>query len=181
MKEFDADGRLVKHKARLVAQGYTQKYGVNFTQTYAPVVNAASLRLLLAISANKGYHIDSLDITTAFLNGDIDGDVYMSTSLRVLSTQTIPTRWGSSIRPCMDSNRAHTYCTYSCMTILSLRVSGGVAMSLVSMFDVTALVVSSWLLCTLMIWLFRAVALLLSLPLSTLWPLSFITIATWLL
>ncbi|CAM9815212.1 unnamed protein product, partial [Heterosigma akashiwo] len=52
-------------------------YGVNFTQTYSPVVNAASLRLLLATSANKGYAVDSLDISTAFLNGDINGDVYV--------------------------------------------------------------------------------------------------------
>ena len=59
-KKFDADGHLVKHKARLVAQGYTQKYGIDFQQTYSPVVNAASLRLLLAISANKGYAVDSL-------------------------------------------------------------------------------------------------------------------------
>ncbi|CAM9425020.1 unnamed protein product, partial [Heterosigma akashiwo] len=75
--KIDADGRLVKHKARLVAQGYSQKYGIDFTQTYSPVVNAASLRLLLAISANKGYAVDSLDISTVFLNGDIDGDVYV--------------------------------------------------------------------------------------------------------
>ncbi|CAM9798923.1 unnamed protein product, partial [Heterosigma akashiwo] len=75
-KKFDADGLLVKHKARLLAQGCSQKYRVDFTQTYTPLVNAASLRLLLAISANKGYHVDSLDISTAFLNGDIDGDVY---------------------------------------------------------------------------------------------------------
>ncbi|CAM9599896.1 unnamed protein product [Heterosigma akashiwo] len=77
-KEIDADGHLVKHKGRLVAQGYSQKYGVDFTQRYSPIVNAASLRLLLAVSANKGYAVvDSLDISTVFLNGDIDGDVYV--------------------------------------------------------------------------------------------------------
>ena len=52
-KKFDADGHLVKHKARLVAKGYTQQYGLDYQQTFSPVVNAASLRLLLAISANK--------------------------------------------------------------------------------------------------------------------------------
>ena len=74
-KKFDADGRLVKYKARLVAQGYSQQYGIDFRKTYSPVVNAASLRLLLAISANKGCAVDSLDMSTTFLNGDIDGDV----------------------------------------------------------------------------------------------------------
>ncbi|CAM9742834.1 unnamed protein product, partial [Heterosigma akashiwo] len=76
-KKFDADGHLVKHKARLVAQGYTQEFGVDYRQTYSPVVNAASLRLLLAISANKGYAVDSLDISTAFLNGAMTEDVYV--------------------------------------------------------------------------------------------------------
>ena len=60
-----------------MAQGYTQQFGVDFQQTYSPVVNAASLRLLLAISANKGYAVDSLDISTAFLNGTMDEDVYV--------------------------------------------------------------------------------------------------------
>ena len=76
-KKFDADGHLVKHKARLVAQGYTQEFGVDYSQTYLPVVNAASLRLLLAISANKGYAVDSLDISTAFLNGAMTDNVYV--------------------------------------------------------------------------------------------------------
>ncbi|CAM9865892.1 unnamed protein product, partial [Heterosigma akashiwo] len=77
-KKFDADSHLVKHnKARLVAQGYSQRYGVDFTQTYSPVNHAPAFCLLLAISANKGYAVDSLDISTAFLNGDIDGDVYV--------------------------------------------------------------------------------------------------------
>ncbi|CAN0086655.1 unnamed protein product, partial [Heterosigma akashiwo] len=76
-KKFDADGHLVKHKARLVAQGYTQEFGVDYRQTYSPVVNAASLRLLLAIFANKGYAVDSLDISTAFLNGAMTEDDYV--------------------------------------------------------------------------------------------------------
>ncbi|CAM9167080.1 unnamed protein product, partial [Heterosigma akashiwo] len=75
--KIDADGHLVKHKARLIAQANTREFGVDFQQTYSPVVNAASLRLLLAISANKGYAVDSLDISTAFLNGAMTDDVYV--------------------------------------------------------------------------------------------------------
>ncbi|CAM9689212.1 unnamed protein product [Heterosigma akashiwo] len=78
-KKFDttrwASGRAQSQacRPRLVSEVWSQ-----FTQMYTPVVNSASLiRLLLAISANKGYHVDSLDISTAFLNGDIDGNVYV--------------------------------------------------------------------------------------------------------
>ncbi|CAM9640477.1 unnamed protein product, partial [Heterosigma akashiwo] len=77
-KKFDADGKLVKYKARLVAQGFTQRAGVDYhNSTYAPVIAAPSLRLMLSIAANKGYAVDALDISTAFPNGDIDGDVYV--------------------------------------------------------------------------------------------------------
>ncbi|CAM9218838.1 unnamed protein product, partial [Heterosigma akashiwo] len=77
-KKFDVDGNLVKYKARLVAQGFTQRESVNFTATYSPVIAAPSLRLMLFIAANKGHAVESLDISTAFLlNGDIDGDVYV--------------------------------------------------------------------------------------------------------
>ncbi|CAM9591863.1 unnamed protein product, partial [Heterosigma akashiwo] len=58
-KKVDADGRLVKHKARLIAQGYSQKYVASDLCEY------------------KGYHVGSLDISAAFLNGDIDGDIYV--------------------------------------------------------------------------------------------------------
>ena len=68
-KKFDADGKLVKYKARLVAQGFTQREGVDYHSTYAPVIAAPSLRLMLSITANKGYAVDALDISTVFLNG----------------------------------------------------------------------------------------------------------------
>ena len=76
-KKFDADGNLVKDKARLVAQGFTQREGVDFTTIYSPVIAAPSLRLMLSIAANKGHAVESLDISTAFLNGDNNGDVYV--------------------------------------------------------------------------------------------------------
>ncbi|CAN0097576.1 unnamed protein product [Heterosigma akashiwo] len=76
-KKFDADGNLQKYKARLVAQGFTQREGVDFSTTYSPVIAVPSLRLMLSIAANKGHAVEALDISTAFLNSDIDGDVYV--------------------------------------------------------------------------------------------------------
>ena len=73
----DADGLLVRRKARVVAQGFSQRPGVDFEETFAPVARMESLRMLVAISARLGLQISQLDIVTAYLNGDIDAEVYM--------------------------------------------------------------------------------------------------------
>ena len=77
--KLDGDGNYVKHRARVVCMGNTQVHGVNYDQTYAPVVRLESFRLLLAISAKKGWKVWHLDVKTAFLNADIDEyDIYMT-------------------------------------------------------------------------------------------------------
>ena len=65
------------YKARLVARGYEQKLGVNYFETFAPVVGLSSLRLVLAIALQKEMKIFALDVKTAFLNGELDEIVYM--------------------------------------------------------------------------------------------------------
>ena len=67
----------VRHKARLVIRGCQQRYGVDFMETYAPTASLATFRLLVAISVFNGWQLRNLDIITAFLNGDIDTDVFM--------------------------------------------------------------------------------------------------------
>ena len=76
-KRFDADGKLVKYKARLVAQGFTQCAGVDYHATYAPVITAPSLCLMLSIAANKEYAVDALDISTAFLTSSSLYHIYI--------------------------------------------------------------------------------------------------------
>lgn len=73
----DADGRIVKHKARLVAKGYVQEYGVDFEEVFAPVTRIETVRLLLALAAKNDWVIHHLDVKTAFLNGEINEDVYV--------------------------------------------------------------------------------------------------------
>jgi transposase InsO family protein len=72
-----ADGSIDRFKARLVAKGYSQQYGIDFTETFAPVVRFSSLRAILAIAAANDYEIHQMDVKTAFLNGDLDEDIYM--------------------------------------------------------------------------------------------------------
>lgn len=72
-----ADGSVQRYKARLVAQGFTQQYGTDFDETFCPVVRQESLRLLMALSVKYGLSLHQVDVTTAFLNGTLDDEVYM--------------------------------------------------------------------------------------------------------
>jgi transposase InsO family protein len=75
--KFDEDGNIIKHKARLVAQGFTQREGKDFTETFSPVLQFAALRCMLAIVAHYDLELHQMDVKTAFLNGDIDHEIYM--------------------------------------------------------------------------------------------------------
>ena len=74
----DADGKVVKHKARLVAKGYVQRHGIDFEEVFAPVARLDTVRLLLALAANRGWQVHHLDVKTAFLNSDLVEEVYVS-------------------------------------------------------------------------------------------------------
>lgn len=76
-KKYDEKGELKRYKARLVAKGYDQKEGIDFTETFAPVVKFNSLRMLLALAAKYDLEIDQCDFVTAFLNGDLTEEIYI--------------------------------------------------------------------------------------------------------
>lgn len=67
----------IRYKARLVARGFTQEYGVNYFETFSPVVRFTSIRTILALAAQKGMCIKQFDVKTAFLNGELNENVYM--------------------------------------------------------------------------------------------------------
>lgn len=74
----NTEGEIVKYKARLVARGFVQKKGVDFEEVFAPVTRLETVRLLLALAAKNAWEVHHLDVKSAFLNGDLLEEVYVS-------------------------------------------------------------------------------------------------------
>ncbi|MCO5594326.1 hypothetical protein L7F22_048356 [Adiantum nelumboides] len=77
-KKFHADGSVSRYKARLVARGFTQIPGMDYSETFSPVLRITSFRVLIAIAALFGFLLHQMDVRTAFLNGDLQEEIYMS-------------------------------------------------------------------------------------------------------
>jgi transposase InsO family protein len=74
----DANGEVVKHKARVVAQGFSQQYGQDYVETFSPTAKPASIRTLLALAAAHDWEIQQIDVKGAFLNANLEEDIYMA-------------------------------------------------------------------------------------------------------
>lgn len=75
--KIDADGTPTRHKSRLIANGKTHEAGVDYVETFSPVVKPASIRYVLDVALNNGWGIRQLDVKNTFLHGTIDEDIYM--------------------------------------------------------------------------------------------------------
>ena len=75
--KFVADGSPLKYKETLVSKGYSQVHGIDNNETFAPVTKMDSIRLALAIAASKQWEVHHMDVKRAFINGDINKDIYM--------------------------------------------------------------------------------------------------------
>jgi hypothetical protein len=71
------EGKIVKFKARIVAQGFKQVHGVKVSETFAPTPTFSSLRLLLAMASRFRWPVASFDVKSAFLHSDIDHDIFI--------------------------------------------------------------------------------------------------------
>ncbi|KAL0335068.1 UNVERIFIED_CONTAM: Retrovirus-related Pol polyprotein from transposon TNT 1-94 [Sesamum radiatum] len=77
VRKRNEQNEVVRYKARLVAQGFTQKPGIDYTETYSPVVDATTLRFLISLSIIEQLKMQLMDVVTAYLYGSLDTDIYM--------------------------------------------------------------------------------------------------------
>lgn len=73
----DSNGKIVRHKARLVIKGCAQRRGIDYDETYAPVVRYTSIRFLLALATKLNHHIEQMDAVCAFLQGELEEEIFM--------------------------------------------------------------------------------------------------------
>lgn len=76
--KYNVDGSIQKRKARLVVKGYSQMPGIDFDETYTPVARFETVRIFLALAAQLQLPVYQFDVKSAFLNGTLEEEVYVS-------------------------------------------------------------------------------------------------------
>ena len=79
--KMNEDGQIIRNKARLVCKGYSQIEGIDFEETFALLAHVEAIRTFLAFSCSKGFKIYQMDVKLAFLNGELNEEVYMEQPL----------------------------------------------------------------------------------------------------
>ena len=76
-----ADGSVEKYKARFVARGFSQKEGIDYEETFAPIARYTSIKSVLSLAVVMKWKIHQMDVKTAFLNGVVEEEVYVEQPL----------------------------------------------------------------------------------------------------
>ena len=71
------DGSIEKYRARFVARGFSQKEGIDYEETFAPITRYTSIRAIMALASTMKWDLHQMDVKTSFLNGVIEEEVYI--------------------------------------------------------------------------------------------------------
>jgi len=101
-KKTNAEGKVCLYKARLVCKGFMQREGIDFVETFAPVAKFQSIRCLIAIAAYYGLKLEQMDVVTAFLDPDLEEEMYIQApALRLLKglygLKQAPRLWNDAV------------------------------------------------------------------------------------
>jgi hypothetical protein len=76
--KLDKNGNIKRFKIRIVARGFVQRKGVNYEETFAPVANLELIRIICTLAAKYDLELDQMDVSTAYLNGVLNKEIYIS-------------------------------------------------------------------------------------------------------
>jgi len=77
VRKRNENNEVVRYKARLVAQGFTQRPGIDYNETYSPVMSGITFRYLISLAVQNHLSMQLMDVVTAYLYGSLDSDIYM--------------------------------------------------------------------------------------------------------
>ena len=102
MRKCNENGKVVRYKARLVAQGFSQRPGIDYEETYSPVVDAITFRYLINMTVHEKLEMHLMDVVTAYLYGSLDHNIFMKIpeALKVPEAYNVPKAYKNSQENC---------------------------------------------------------------------------------